>query len=65
MDMYKRQLLAGVGLLALGAGAPLAAASAQRVAIAVPGPGNLLFLPITLASKIGADVAEGGLWHCH
>jgi NitT/TauT family transport system substrate-binding protein len=30
-----------------------------RVAIAVPGPGNLLFLPITLASKIGADRAEG------
>jgi len=27
--------------------------------MAVPGPGNLLFLPITLASKIGADRAEG------
>ncbi len=31
----------------------------QRVAISVPGPGNLLFLPVTLASKIGADRAEG------
>ncbi|MDE2419485.1 MAG: ABC transporter substrate-binding protein [Burkholderiales bacterium] len=30
-----------------------------RVAIAVPGPGNLLFLPITLASKLGMDHAEG------
>ena len=25
----------------------------------MPGPGNLLFLPITLAAKIGADQAEG------
>jgi NitT/TauT family transport system substrate-binding protein len=30
-----------------------------RVAIAVPGPGNLLFLPIALAQKLGADRAEG------
>jgi NitT/TauT family transport system substrate-binding protein len=30
-----------------------------RVSIAVPGPGNLLFLPITLAGKLGADRQEG------
>lgn len=35
------------------------AASPERVSISVPGPGNLLFLPITLASKLGADRAEG------
>lgn len=35
------------------------AQSLPRVVIAVPGPGNLLFLPITLAGKIGADRAEG------
>jgi len=35
------------------------AQSLLRVAIAVPGPGNLLFLPITLASKLGTDRAEG------
>ena len=35
------------------------AATPIRTGIAVPGPGNLLFLPITLASRIGADQAEG------
>jgi NitT/TauT family transport system substrate-binding protein len=48
-------LAAPVGWL----GSPAFAQTRQRVAIAVPGPGNLLFLPITLATKIGADRAEG------
>ncbi len=45
--------------------APAWAASAARAAtppraiVHAPGPGNLLFLPITLASRIGADQAEG------
>lgn len=30
-----------------------------KITIAAPGPGNLLFLPIDLAQKIGADTAEG------
>jgi NitT/TauT family transport system substrate-binding protein len=30
-----------------------------RLMLSVPGPGNLLFLPIDLAKKIGADRAEG------
>jgi NitT/TauT family transport system substrate-binding protein len=49
------------GLLALSGTSIVAGAAANRprVAIAVPGPGNLLFLPITLAHKIGADEAEG------
>lgn len=41
---------------ALGADRPT---SVHRIGIAVPGPGNLLFLPVTLARKIGADIAEG------
>lgn len=38
---------------------PAAAATPSRATISVPGPGNLLFLPITLAGKFGADLAEG------
>lgn len=38
---------------------PAKAASLARAVISVPGPGNLLFLPITLARHIGADQAEG------
>lgn len=54
-----------VGTLAAGAvlpalwGKAAVAADPARVAIAVPGPGNLLFLPIELTQKIGADRAEG------
>jgi NitT/TauT family transport system substrate-binding protein len=51
--------LAVTGATAGWLGAAARAATPTRVAIAVPGPGNLLFLPITLASKIGADQAEG------
>jgi NitT/TauT family transport system substrate-binding protein len=47
------------GSLAGWLGGAVQAAAPVRVAMAVPGPGNLLFLPITLASKIGADQAEG------
>jgi len=59
----RRQVLQQSGAL-LCAGSPCLGAIAQtpavtRVAIAVPGPGNLLFLPITLASRIGADRAQG------
>ncbi len=47
-------------LVAAGALAQTAGATPpQRVAIAVPGPGNLLFLPITLASKLGLDRQHG------
>lgn len=42
-----------------GTAGSAAAQAAQRVAIAVPGPGNLLFLPITLAHALGMDRAEG------
>lgn len=38
---------------------PTAASAVQRVTLAVPGPGNLLFLPLALAARIGADRAEG------
>lgn len=61
----RRQWLVRSGALALGGAltsalSGLAVAQApQRVAIAVPGPGNLLFLPITLAGKLGADKSEG------
>jgi NitT/TauT family transport system substrate-binding protein len=51
--------LAVTGTMAGRLGAPVRAASPTRVTIAVPGPGNVLFLPITLATKIGADQAEG------
>lgn len=36
-----------------------AQAGNTKLTIAIPGPGNLLFLPIELAKKINADVAEG------
>lgn len=36
-----------------------AQASNTKLTIAIPGPGNLLFLPIELAKKINADIAEG------
>jgi len=45
--------LAGGLLQSAGAATPV------RASITVPGPGNLLYLPIPLASKIGADQAEG------
>lgn len=51
--------LAAVTGVAAGLVRPLVAAPLSRAVISVPGPGNLLFLPITLASKIGADVSEG------
>jgi NitT/TauT family transport system substrate-binding protein len=51
--------LALTGATAGWLGGAVQAATPLRVAMAVPGPGNLLFLPITLASKIGADQAEG------
>lgn len=51
--------LALTGTAAGWLGVAARAATPLRVAMAVPGPGNLLFLPITLASKIGADQAEG------
>jgi len=63
--MQRRQLLLRAGQLAAVGVAPLCrlrvagAAPLVRTAIAVPGPGNLLFLPLTLASRIGADQAEG------
>jgi NitT/TauT family transport system substrate-binding protein len=61
MDTQKRRMLVNASLIALG-GASFSAravATLARVAIAVPGPGNLLFLPIALAQKLGADRAEG------
>jgi NitT/TauT family transport system substrate-binding protein len=51
--------LAVTGSVAGWLGSAVQAAAPIRTAIAVPGPGNLLFLPITLAAKIGADQAEG------
>lgn len=40
-------------------GQPAAAIAPLRASISVPGPGNLLHLPIPPAGKIGADPAEG------
>lgn len=59
--MERRHFLAQTGQLAVAAACPgLAAASAsRRVTLAVPGPGNLLTLPLPLAPRIGADRAEG------
>jgi NitT/TauT family transport system substrate-binding protein len=37
----------------------LAAQGNIKLIIAIPGPGNMLFMPIELAKKIGADTAEG------
>lgn len=51
--------LAVTGAMAGWLGGAVQAAAPVRTAITVPGPGNLLFLPITLAAKIGADQAEG------
>ena len=34
-------------------------AADMKITLASPGPGNLLYLPIDLARKIGADTAEG------
>ena len=61
MNTQRRRMLVNASLFALGGKSMSAGASANlaRVAIAVPGPGNLLFLPITLAHHIGADGAEG------
>lgn len=57
----RRHFLARAGKLAVAGGffGPALAATPSRVTISVPGPGNLLYLPIPLASKIGADLAEG------
>ncbi len=57
----RRHFLARAGQLAVAGGffGPAAAATLSRATISVPGPGNLLFLPITLTRKIGADLAEG------
>lgn len=60
--MERRTVMARIGLWALGPAlaAPAAqAATHLRASVHVPGPGNLLFLPITLATRIGADQAEG------
>jgi NitT/TauT family transport system substrate-binding protein len=50
------KLLAGASLLG-GSGSSQAAHT--RVVLSVPGPGNLLYLPITLASRLGLDQAQG------
>lgn len=57
----RRHFLARAGTLAVAGGffGPVLAATPSRATISVPGPGNLLYLPIPLASKIGADLAEG------
>jgi len=59
----RRQFLLRSGTLfcagAVWTGGVVQAQAMTRASIAVPGPGNLLFLPITLARKIGADRAEG------
>ena len=59
--MKRRRLLTQTGPLVAALACPaLAAATAvQRVTLSVPGPGNLLYLPLTLARRIGADRAEG------
>ena len=62
MSIDRRQALESLLRVSVLAAVPLGAAratNAQRVAIAVPGPGNLLFLPITLASRLGADRTQG------
>lgn len=57
----RRHFLARAGQWAVAGGVfgPALAAAPERVVLSVPGPGNLLYLPITLAGKIGADQAEG------
>jgi len=65
MKADRRHLLTRAGRWAVAGGWALTglrvgrAATPGRVAIAVPGPGNLLFLPVTLASRISADHVEG------
>jgi len=51
--------LAAMGSMAGWLGCTARAAEPQRVTMAVTGPGNLLFLPLPLLVKIGADRAEG------
>lgn len=61
----RRKLLSGACRLTIAGsltgwlGRAAHAAAPLPVAISVPGPGNLLFLPVTLASRIGADLTEG------
>lgn len=55
----RRRFLARAGGLALVTALPPAQAAPLRVTLAVPGPGNLLTLPLPLAARIGADRAEG------
>lgn len=62
----RREFFRGVGAWSLcGLAGPLltpsqaAAQARQRVSLTVPGPGNLLYLPLSLAPQIGADAAEG------
>ena len=55
----RRRFLARAGGLALATAMPPALAAPLRVTLAVPGPGNLLTLPLPLAAHIGADRAEG------
>ncbi|MCZ8252801.1 MAG: ABC transporter substrate-binding protein [Hylemonella sp.] len=60
MDGRRRFLVqAGGWAAAWSCSLPAAADAVQRVTLAVPGPGNLLTLPLPLASRIGADRAEG------
>lgn len=56
---HRRRFLARAGGLALASALPPAQAAPLRVTLAVPGPGNLLTLPLPLAARIGADRAEG------
>lgn len=53
------QSAASLGSAMLGVPRLLHAAAPERVVISVPGPGNLLFLPITLASRLGLDKEAG------
>lgn len=57
----RRRFLVCGGQLTLAGGLlqPVGAATPARATISAPGPGNLLYLPIPLASKIGADLIEG------
>lgn len=57
MTNRRKFLLQGGALLALPGMAQ--ASATERVVISVPGPGNLLFLPITLAGLLGMDKEVG------
>lgn len=62
MTARRHFLLRSGALFCTGAvwtGGVIQAQALTRASIAVPGPGNLLFLPVTLAKKIGSDRAEG------